>query len=75
MADFTIKAWVLPHLDGEGIQVIEHHVVGLREQRWVTLMMNRTAIYFRSEQSSRVLFWTHRDARVLVEQHLQQVRR
>lgn len=39
---FKIKARVVSHLDGEGVQVIEHHVVRFWEQRWVTLMTNHT---------------------------------
>lgn len=57
MADFTIKARVLSHLDGEGVQVIEHHMVRFWEQRWVTLMMNRTFILC-SEQPSRASWLT-----------------
>lgn len=48
MADFTIKA---SHLDGEGVQVIEHHMVRLWEQRWVTLMKNQSLIHALSEHA------------------------
>lgn len=70
------------YLDRQGVQVVQHDVVGLREQRGVTLTEQqevRACNWF-----ELVSWWigpgvrcpvcTYRDTRVLVEQHLQQVR-
>lgn len=46
MADFKIKARLPSHLDGEGVQVVEHYMVRFWEQRRVTLAMNRAFSYY-----------------------------
>lgn len=58
--------------------MVEHHVVGLWKQRRVALAERRGACLLFSVFPTgevRGAVATHRDARVLVEQHLQQVRR
>lgn len=91
----TVRKQTCGYLDGEGVQVIEHHMVWFWQQSRVTLVRGEgwgiqkgefmllnellqchvPTVTIKSKNRLQHQGATYRDACVLVEQHLQQVRR